>query len=155
MMSTATNLGKRATHRSTAEIAHPGLRGRVRPLSEDDQRKLDQIEQALSKDDSRFAETVNIDRWRRRRIVLAGTAFTIGDRGPARGVLVITQAVLVLGLIISIAGALTISNGSSSRRLTPLPGRTGWHPLHMDHAAGHRSVGRCGRARFEESRPPS
>ena len=41
-------------------------------------RKLDQIEQALAKDDPRFAETVNIDRWRRRRIVLAGAAFTIG-----------------------------------------------------------------------------
>ena len=48
------------------------------PLSEDDQHKLDQIEQALAKDDPRFAETVNIDRWRRRRIVLAGAAFTIG-----------------------------------------------------------------------------
>ena len=44
------------------------------PLSEDDQRKLDQIEQALAKDDPRFAETVNIDRWRRRRIALAGAS---------------------------------------------------------------------------------
>ena len=63
------------------------------PLSEDDQRKLDQIEQALAKGRPRFAETVNIDRWRRRRIVLAGAAFTIGIVvllvGP-----VITQAVI-------------------------------------------------------------
>jgi len=54
-------------------------------------RKLDQIEQALAKDDPRFAETVNIDRWRRRRIVLAGAAFTIGIVVLLVG-LVITQA---------------------------------------------------------------
>ena len=78
------------------------------PLSEDDQRKLDQIEQALTKDDPRFAETVNIDRWRRRRIVLAGASFTIGMVVLIVG-LVITQAVLVLGVIISIAGALTMT----------------------------------------------
>ena len=78
------------------------------PLSEDDQRKLDQIEQALTKDDPQFAETVNIDRWRRRRIVLAGASFTIGMVVLIVG-LVITQAVLVLGVIISIAGALTMT----------------------------------------------
>jgi DUF3040 family protein len=54
-------------------------------------RKLDQIEQALAKDDPRFADTVNIDRWRRRRIVLAGAAFTIGIVVLLVG-LVITQA---------------------------------------------------------------
>ena len=78
------------------------------PLSEDDQRKLDQIEQALTKDDPQFAETVNIDRWRRRRIALAGAAFTIGMVVLLVG-LVLTQAVLVLGVIISIAGALTMT----------------------------------------------
>ena len=78
------------------------------PLSEDDQRKLDQIEQALAKDDPQFAETVNIDRWRRRRIVLAGASFTIGMVVLLVG-LVLTQAVLVLGVIISIAGALTMT----------------------------------------------
>jgi len=78
------------------------------PLSEDDQRKLDQIEQALTKDDPRFAQTVNIDRWRRRRIALTGAAFTIGMVVLIVG-LVITQAVLVLGVIISIAGALTMT----------------------------------------------
>ena len=78
------------------------------PLSEEDQRKLDQIEQALAKDDPQFAETVNIDRWRRRRIVLAGASFTIGMVVLIVG-LVITQAVLVLGVIISIAGALTMT----------------------------------------------
>jgi predicted exporter len=78
------------------------------PLSEDDQHKLDQIEQALAKDDPRFAEAVNIDRWRRRRIVVAGAAFTIGIVVLLVG-LVSTQAVLVLGVIISIAGALTMT----------------------------------------------
>ena len=78
------------------------------PLSEDDQRKLDQIGQALAKDDPRFAQTVNIDRWRRRRIVLAGASFTIGIVVLLVG-LVITQAVVVLGVIISIAGALTMT----------------------------------------------
>jgi hypothetical protein len=78
------------------------------PLSEDDQRKLDQIEQALAKDDPQFAQTVNIDRWRRRRIVLAGASFTIGIVVLLVG-LIITQAVLVLGVIISIAGVLTMT----------------------------------------------
>jgi len=78
------------------------------PLSEDDQRKLDQIEQALAKDDPQFAETVNIDRWWRRRIVLAGASFTIGMVVLIVG-LVITQAMLVLGVITSIAGALTMT----------------------------------------------
>ena len=78
------------------------------PLSEDDQRKLDQIEQALTKDDPRFAQTVNIDRWRRRRIALTGASFTIGMVVLLVG-LVLTQAVLVLGVIISIAGALTMT----------------------------------------------
>ena len=78
------------------------------PLSEDDQRKLDQIEQALAKDDPRFAQTVNIDRWRRRRIVLAGASFTIGMVVLIVG-LVSTQAMLVLGVITSIAGALTMT----------------------------------------------
>jgi hypothetical protein len=78
------------------------------PLSEDDQRKLDQIEQALTKDDPQFAETVNIDRWRRRRIALTGASFTIGMVVLIVG-LVITQAVLVLGVITSIAGALTMT----------------------------------------------
>jgi len=78
------------------------------PLSEDDQRKLDQIEQALTNDDPQFAQTVNIDRWRRRRIALAGASFTIGMVVLIVG-LVITQAVLVLGVITSIAGALTMT----------------------------------------------
>ena len=63
---------------------------------------------ALTKDDPQFAETVNIDRWRRRRIVVAGAAFTIGIMVLLVG-LVNTQAVLVLGVIISIAGALTMT----------------------------------------------
>ena len=78
------------------------------PLSEDDQRKLDQIEQALTNDDPQFAQTVNIDRWRRCRIALAGASFTIGTVVLIVG-LVITQAVLVLGVITSIAGALTMT----------------------------------------------
>ncbi|HEY4992150.1 MAG TPA: DUF3040 domain-containing protein [Nakamurella sp.] len=63
---------------------------------------------ALTKDDPQFAETVNIDRWRRRRIALTGASFTIGMVVLIVG-LVITQAVLVLGVIISIAGALTMT----------------------------------------------
>ena len=78
------------------------------PLSEDDQRKLDQIEQALSEDDPRFVQTVNIDRWRRHRIVLAGASFMFGIVVLLVG-LAITQTVTVLGVIISITGALTMT----------------------------------------------
>ena len=73
------------------------------PLSEDDQRKLDQIEQALTKDDPSSPRPSNIDRWRRRRIALARASFTIG-MVVLIVALVITQEVLVLGVITSIAG---------------------------------------------------
>jgi hypothetical protein len=71
------------------------------PLSEDDQRKLDQIEQAPCQDDPQFAETVNIDRWRRRRIALAGASFTIG------------MVVLIVGLVITGSGDNSFGCGSS------------------------------------------
>ena len=48
------------------------------PLSEDDQTQARPDRAGPCQGTIPFAETVNIDRWRRRRIVLAGAAFTIG-----------------------------------------------------------------------------
>ena len=43
-------------------------------LSEDEQRRLDEIERALYRDDPKFAAGQSIERFRRRRMVMAGAA---------------------------------------------------------------------------------
>jgi len=48
------------------------------PLSEDDQRKLDEIERALYRDDPRFAAGQSIDRLRRHRSITSVAAFLVG-----------------------------------------------------------------------------
>ena len=52
------------------------------PLSEDEQRRLDEIERALYRDDPKFAAGQSIERFRRRRMVMAGAAVLAGRRRP-------------------------------------------------------------------------
>ena len=75
------------------------------PLSEDDQRKLDEIERALYRDDPRFAAGRSIDRLRRRRTIASAAAFLVGTVLLVVG-LVTTSAVLWLGVVISVTGFL-------------------------------------------------
>jgi len=42
------------------------------PLSEEEQRKLDEIERAFQRDDPKFAAGQSFERFRRRRVVAAG-----------------------------------------------------------------------------------
>ena len=73
------------------------------PLSEDDRRRLNEIEQSLIKDDPQFAARVNVQ-WRRRRRLLGAIAcFVVGAVLLIAG-LVITHAVIVIGVIIAVAG---------------------------------------------------
>ena len=82
------------------------------PLSEDDQRRLDEIERALQRDDPKFAAGHSLERLRRRRLVPAGAVVLIGMVLLVAG-LAVTQAALLLGVIISVAGFLTMVCGAA------------------------------------------
>jgi hypothetical protein len=77
------------------------------PLSEHEQRMLDEIERALYQDDPKFATSVNVSRIRRRRPILAAIAFLVGLVLLVVGVIA-TQSVLTLGVIVSVLGFLVM-----------------------------------------------
>jgi len=72
-------------------------------LSKDEQDRLDEIERALSDDDPRFAASVDFDRLRRHHKLVGGAAFILGIVVLVLGA-VATQAVLAVGVIVSVAG---------------------------------------------------
>ncbi len=80
------------------------------PLSEDEQRRLDEIERAFHRDDPQFAAGQSFERFRRRRVVAASAAVLIGMVLLVVG-LVLTQAALVVGLIVSVTGFLSMVGG--------------------------------------------
>ena len=82
------------------------------PLSEDDQRRLDEIERALQRDDPKFAAGHSLERFRQRRLVAAGAVVLIGMVLLVVG-LAVTQAAPVVGVIISVAGFLTMVGGAA------------------------------------------
>ncbi len=82
------------------------------PLSEDDQRRLDEIERALQRDDPKFAAGHPLERFRRRRLVAAGAVVLIGMVLLVVG-LTVTQAALQVGVIIGVAGFLTMVGGAA------------------------------------------
>ena len=73
------------------------------PLSEDDQRRLDEIEHALTRDDPQFVARVSVQWRRRRRLLGALMCFATGAVLLVTG-LVTTHAVIVIGVIIAVAG---------------------------------------------------
>ena len=77
------------------------------PLSEDEQRRLDEIERALYQEDPRFAAGQSIDRLRRRRAITSIAAFLVGTVLLVVG-LVTTSAMLWLGVVISVTGFLVM-----------------------------------------------
>ena len=77
------------------------------PLSEHEQRMLDEIENALYQDDPKFATSVNVSRIRRRRPIVAAAAFLAGLVLLVVGVIA-TQSVLTLGVIVSVLGFLVM-----------------------------------------------
>jgi len=85
------------------------------PLSEDDQRRLDEIERALQRDDPKFAAGQSLERFRQRRqrrLVAAGAVVLIGMVLLVVG-LALTQAALPVGVITSVAGFLTMVGGAA------------------------------------------
>jgi len=80
------------------------------PLSEEEQRKLDEIERAFHRDDPKFAAGQSFERFRRRRVVAAGAAVLIGmvllvvGAGP-------DACNAGSGLIVSVTGLLSMVGG--------------------------------------------
>jgi len=88
-----------------------GLEGTM-PLSEDEQRRLDELERALQRDDPRFAAGQSIERIWLRRTVAAGAAVLTGMVLLVAGIIT-TQAILVLGVIVSVIGFLSTVVGAA------------------------------------------
>ncbi len=74
-------------------------------LSEDEQRRLDEMERALTRDDPQFAAGVSIDHLRRRRRIVGASVFLIGIIVLLAG-LVTTAESTTAGVVIGVAGAL-------------------------------------------------
>lgn len=80
-------------------------------LSEGEQRRLDEIERALTSDDPTFGSTITIDQFRRHRAIAAAAVFIIGMVGVVAG-LVLADGVLWAGVIVSLAGAGAMTAGA-------------------------------------------
>jgi hypothetical protein len=80
-------------------------------LSEYEQRKLDEIERALHRDDPGFAGTINFATMRRHRRLVAAAVFVVGllvlvvGAVLAQGPPLVGVAVSVLGFLVMVAGA--------------------------------------------------
>lgn len=82
------------------------------PLSDHEQRMLDEIERALYEDDPKFATSVNVSRIRRRRPIVAGCLFVAGLVALVVGVIA-TQSLLAVGVIVSVVGFLAMVGGAA------------------------------------------
>jgi hypothetical protein len=81
-------------------------------LSEDDQRRFDEIERALLEQDPDFSRSMTIDRLRRRRIRAGVAWFCLGVLLLLTG-LVWTQVSLAWGALISIWGFIVMVGGAA------------------------------------------
>lgn len=77
------------------------------PLSEDEQRQLEQIERDLAQEDAAFAGHLNGGQ--RRRVTVAAVILAVGMILMPVGVVLIPSAAM-LGAIISVAGMLAIAS---------------------------------------------
>jgi len=74
-------------------------------LSEDEQRRLDEMENALLRDDPGFVASVSMGRARTRQRIIAGVGFMLGMIILIGG-LVTTATAVLIGVLISVAGLL-------------------------------------------------
>lgn len=95
------------------------------PLSENEQRMLEQMERALYEEDPKFATQLKGSDARafyRKRLALAVTAFSIGVAALLGGAVSTVYAIAVVGFLLMLAGAWF---GVSSWRRIPAPGEIG------------------------------
>ena len=106
-------------------------------LSEYEQRKLDEIERALHRDDPGFAGSINIGAMRRHRrlvaaaVVLIGVLLLVVGAILAQGLPLVGVAVSVLGFVVMVAGAGLFLRGRPGSQTNAAdgdahPGRTRW-----------------------------
>ena len=114
------------------------------PLSEHEQRQLEQIEQALRAGDPRFADAVHATDPRvhyKRRVIAAALGFLIGVGLLLAGVVINVILIAVAGFVIMLACSLWAV--TSYRRMTGIT--TGRIPRALDskrRAAGGRRAGK-------------
>jgi hypothetical protein len=95
------------------------------PLSENEQRMLEQMERALYAEDPKFATQLRGSDARtfyRKRLVLAGVGFTLGIAALMGGAIANIPAVAVVGFLVMLGAAWL---GISSWRRIPAPGEIG------------------------------
>jgi hypothetical protein len=123
------------------------------PLSEHEQRLLEQMERALYAEDPKFASTLRGSDLRvryRRRIILAALAFLVGIAMLFAGVAGKLIPISVLGFVVMLASAWWAV--SAYRRSTTATAATGDGPAAVSTPRlGGRSGGRSGRARSKSS----
>jgi hypothetical protein len=113
------------------------------PLSEHEQRQLEQIEQALRADDPRFADAVAAADPRvhhKRRVIAAALGFVIGVGLLLAGVVINVILIAVAGFVVMLACSLWAV--TSYRRMTGIT--TGRAPA-KDRAAGNKRRAAKGR----------
>jgi hypothetical protein len=115
------------------------------PLSEHEQRQLEQIEQALRADDPRFADAVAAAGPRvhyRRRVIAAALGLVIGVGLLLAGVVINVIPVAVAGFVVMLACSLWAV--TSYRRMTGIT--TGRAPAQARRSGKERRAAKGGRA---------
>jgi hypothetical protein len=145
--------GHKSGRQATAHKERPGSawvppEGTV-PLSEHEQRQLEQIEQALRAGDPRFADAVHAADPRvhyKRRVIAAAAGFVIGTGLLLAGVVINVIPVAVAGFVVMLACSLWAV--TSYRRMTGITtGRTptqARRPGNKRRAAKGRQAGQAG-----------
>jgi hypothetical protein len=98
------------------------------PLSENEQRLLEQMEQALYAEDPKLASQLRGSDARsfyRKRLVLAGVGFALGVVALMAGAVTQTYPVAIIGFLLMLGSAWL---GFSSYRRLPAPGEIGAFP---------------------------
>jgi hypothetical protein len=115
------------------------------PLSEHEQRQLEQIEQALRADDPQFANAVHVADPRvhyRRRVIAAALGFVIGVGLLLAGVVINVIPVAVAGFVVMLACSLWAV--TSYQRMTGIA--TGRVPVQARRSGKERRAAKGGRA---------
>jgi hypothetical protein len=120
------------------------------PLSENEQRLLEQMEQALYAEDPKFASQLRGSDARafyRKRLVLAGCGFAIGVAALMGGAVATVYPLAIVGFLLMLAAAWY---GVTAWRRIPAPGELGSFPT-SGRSGGKKSRGSAGFvARAEE-----
>jgi hypothetical protein len=87
------------------------------PLSKDEQRRLDEIEQYLRDEDPSFVSEADFDHLRRRRLIVGALMFLAGMAALIVGEIA-TQAMPEIGVVVSLGGfgAMVAAVGWTLRR---------------------------------------